>query len=285
MDLLRRTTYRVLLAGACGLGMMSITAAPASAAEWLAPAPQAQLTADWVKDVAKALRSNRYKNVFMNQPFGCDQCRILEYLDNAAEALEGDEPKLAESFVRRALNVLDEGVEDRWYDEADIRPIKRLIVKKAKQGFEQAGAPKLALSMPERQDRDSRYERGDEPLFDPSAEARGYGSRRDRWSGYTSGDRFGLTNEPPDRNGRSRENERYRESDIFSDQFAEHGEADRGMQKRSTKQKQEMSRHSGSEMSRKDSNRQSAHKQEQNKAKGDNRVATADESRQSGGNQ
>jgi hypothetical protein len=217
----------------------------------------------------------------MNQPFGCDQCRILEYLDNAADALENDEPKLAESFVRRALNVLNDGVEDRWYDEADIRPIKRLIIKKASQGFQQAGAPKLALSVPERQERDPRYERGDEPLFDPSAEARGYGSRRDRWSGYTSGDRLGLTNEPPDRNGHSRESERYRESDIFSDQFAEHGEADRGMQKRSAKPKQDMSRHSGSETSRKDSNRQSAHKQEQ--GKGDHRVATADESKQSGG--
>ncbi len=254
MDLLRRTTFPVLVAGACGLGIATMPAPSTLAAEWLAPAPQANITADWVKDVAKALKSNRFKNVFMNQPSGCDQCRILDYLDDAADALENGQPKLAESFVRRALNVLNDGVEDHWYSEEDVRPIKRLIIKKANQGFHEAGA-KLALAIPERQERDARYERGEEPLFPPSAEAREsreYGSRRDRWSGYTSGDRFGLTNEPPDRNGG-----RYRDSDIFSDQFAEQGETDGGMQKSSMKQKQDMSRHSGNEMGR--------HKQEQRK--------------------
>lgn len=255
MNLLRMTAAPVLLAGACGMGALTLSAPHALAAEWLAPAPQAVITADWVKDVAKAFRSNRFKNVFMNQPFGCDQCRILEYLDNAAEALENDEPKLAESFVRRALNVLNDGVEDHWYGEADVRPIKRLIIKKANQGFQQAGAPRFALSVPERQERDSRYERGEEPLFEPSYESRAYGSRRDRWTGYTSQDRFGLTRELPDRNGR------YRESDMFSDQYADQGEAD-SVHKRSSKQRQEMSRSSGDDTSGKESRHQSAQKQD-----------------------
>lgn len=160
-----------------------LPAAPIQAAEWLAPAADERITAEWVRDVARQLRKDRFKNVFMNQPFGCDQCRIIHYLNNAAGALDSDQPKLAKSFVKRALHVLKDGKEEGWYTSADIRPIKRLIIQKANQAFKEAGGEQLALSVPKKQ-RDERYDRGDDPLFSRSGEDEAYGVRTDRWPGY-----------------------------------------------------------------------------------------------------
>lgn len=69
----------------------------------------------------------------MNQPFGCDQCRILDYLTNAAEALDNDQSKLAKSFVRRAR---------------DTHVVKQLIMRKASQGFREAGAKQARRRRP-----------------------------------------------------------------------------------------------------------------------------------------
>lgn len=265
---------------------------PAVAAEWLAPAADEQITAGWVKDVAKAFKSNRFKNVFMNQPFGCDQCQILGYLNDAAEALENDQTKLAKSFVHRALGVLQEGREQHWYSEADIRPIKRLIIKKANQGFREAGGSQAALSPPSDRGRDPRYERGDAPLFSRSQdEDRGFGSRKDRWSGYTSNRPFGLTNEPPDRDGgyrgsassdrRGRYPGRYEEKDFFSDQYADELAADQPRRSsQRAQQNREDRRQRQDRMSSKDAGFHDMSREEfrrMNQRHYDDRFATAEE--------
>jgi hypothetical protein len=174
---------------------LSLVLAPsqAAAAPWLAPAADQDIKADWVKDVAKAFHKKEYKNVFMNQPFGCDQCRILGFLNNAAEAMEHDQPKLAKSFLHRALNVLEDGIDDGWYSERDIRPIQRLIIKKANQGFKRAEASEMAMSPPRDRGHDPRYEQGRDPLFSLDEPEDYYGDKTDRWSGYTEGHTFGLT--------------------------------------------------------------------------------------------
>lgn len=168
---------------------------PASspAAPWLAPAADEHITAPWVQAVAKALKGNRFKNIFMNQAFGCDQCAILGYLNDAAEALEGDEPKAARSFVRRALRVLDDGKELGWYSDRDIEPIKRVILRHAKKGFKESGAGQFAKSTPRQRGPDPRYEQGENPLFDRSGEDEYGMSESERWTGYTRGNRGGLT--------------------------------------------------------------------------------------------
>jgi hypothetical protein len=188
-----------------------LPAAPSQAAEWLAPAADERITAEWVRDVARQLRKDRFKNVFMNQPFGCDQCRIIHYLNNAAGALDSDQPKLAKSFVKRALHVLKDGKEEGWYTSADIRPIKRLIIQKANQAFKEAGGEQLAFSVPKKQ-RDERYDRGDDPLFSRSGEDEAYGVRTDRWAEYggASGDR-------DDRRGRQAAREQDRRGDRGED--------------------------------------------------------------------
>jgi hypothetical protein len=199
--------------------LLALPPTPAAAAPWLAPAADEQITADWVQDVAEALKKNRFKNVFMNQPFGCDQCRIIRFLNNAAEALDGDQPRLARSFIHRALQVLKDGQEDGWYTEADIRPIKRLIIEKANQGLKEAGAAQLALSPPRERGEDRRYERGRDPMFSRSGETDDLGNKRERWTGYTEGHTYGLTERldmarrEGRQSGRQAQPERYRGSD------------------------------------------------------------------------
>ncbi|OQW32316.1 MAG: hypothetical protein A4E19_20020 [Nitrospira sp. SG-bin1] len=165
---------------------------PGVAAPWLAPAADEHISAQWVKDVARALESNRFKNVFMHQAFGCDQCAILGFLNDAADALESDNPRLAKSLVRRALPVLDDGRELGRYSKHDIRPIKRLIIRKANEGFKEFGAEQFARSM-QHESRDPRYEEGDDPLFGQSDKADHYEKEPDRWTGYTGESRYGLT--------------------------------------------------------------------------------------------
>ena len=186
MRLIHRSLSGLLLLTLAGGGYAVLPTASSQAAEWLAPAADERITADWVRDVAQELRKNRYKNVFMNQPFGCDQCRILHYLNNAAGALDNDEPKLAKSFVKRALRVLRDGKEEGWYGSADIRPIKRVIIQKADKAFKEAGA-ELAFSTPKNR-RDERYARGDDPLFSRSGEDEAYGERTNRWPAYSGDD-------------------------------------------------------------------------------------------------
>jgi len=174
-----RPWYFRSMIGASLVAVGLFTTTPAQTAPWLAPAADEQIRAEWVQDVAKALKSNRFKNVFMNQPFGCDQCRILGYLNDAAESLDGDNPKLAKSFVRRALRVLDDGLESGWYSERDVNPIKRVIIQKAKQGFKESDAGPLAISPPRDLGPDPRYERGRDPLFSLSGETKGGGRYRE----------------------------------------------------------------------------------------------------------
>lgn len=199
-----RDSWLVGVSGLFATWLFALSPSHTIAAQWLAPAAEERITADWVKDVARALRKDRFKNVFMNQPFGCDQCRVIEFLNHAADALENDNPKLAKSFVQRALNVFENGLDRGWYEEADIRPIKRLIVTKANQGFKEAGE-QPAMSSPRELGDDPRYNHGRPPLFSRSDESDEYGSRADRWSGYTSPRRLGLSNEPPDRDGRDQD--------------------------------------------------------------------------------
>lgn len=180
------------MAGTCSLLALMLPV-PSMAAPWLAPAADEHITAPWVKAVAKALKGDRFKNVFMNQAFGCDQCAILGYLNDAAEALESDEPTAARSFVRRAVRVLDDGKELGWYSDRDIEPIKHMILRHAKKGFKESGAEQFAGSTPRQRGADPRYEQGENALFDRSDEEEYVGSKSERWTGYTRGNRGGLT--------------------------------------------------------------------------------------------
>jgi hypothetical protein len=210
MQLRHRSLSGLLVLTLAAGSVAVLPGTPSQAAEWLAPAADERITADWVRDVAQELRKNRYKNVFMNQPFGCDQCRILHYLNNAAAALDNDQAKLAKSFVKRALRVLRDGKEEGWYSSADIRPIKRLIIQKADEAFKEAGGQQLALSIPEKR-HDERYDRGADPLFSRSAKDGAYGDRTNRWPEYTD-----TSPDRSDRRGRQAARGQHRAQDFYA---------------------------------------------------------------------
>lgn len=51
------------MGGEGGSGLSTTHAVP-----WIAPAPQQELAAQWVEDVAQELRNPQFRNIFMNVP-------------------------------------------------------------------------------------------------------------------------------------------------------------------------------------------------------------------------
>ena len=155
------------------------------AAPWIAPAPQQELSAQWVQDVAREFRQPQFRNIFMNIPGGSPQSTILDLLNEAAAGLENGEPGYARHLVRRAINVLDRSAGRGWYTESDIQPIQAMILKYAKRGFSEADHNWKSRnrnhpgnwegSSNRSQDDGVRLFNPDEPNFSGN-----------RWDGYTS---------------------------------------------------------------------------------------------------
>jgi hypothetical protein len=224
-------------------GVLLLSPSQSVASPWLAPAADERITADWVKDVARAFDKHHFKNVFMNQQYGCDQCRILGFLNRAAEALENDQPKLAKSFIHRALGVLDRGEDRGWYTEEDTQPIRRLIINKANEGLQDADAPRLALAPPPEERRDSRYDRGRDPLFKGPGESESRRGRADVSSGYGERHRLedGRYQDRRDREAmksRDREGQMAMERDYYDESYSQdrprRGQQDRMSRERGT---------------------------------------------------
>lgn len=111
----------------------------AEASPWLAPAPQHEMAAPWVEEVARKLQTPYVSNIFMNIPFGSPQSTILDLLNEAAIGLETDHPRYARDLVRQAVEVLDKTAGEGWYSEEEVRPIQAMILRHARQGFQEAG--------------------------------------------------------------------------------------------------------------------------------------------------
>lgn len=136
-------TRPMLMAGA--LSLMSIPTgggiglSMSEAAPWIAPAPQQELSARWVKDIARDLRSPQFRNILMNIPGGSPQATILDLVNEAAAGMKNGEPEYARDLVRKAVNVLDRTAGRGWYTQSDIQPIQAMILRNAKRGFREAG--------------------------------------------------------------------------------------------------------------------------------------------------
>ncbi len=142
----------------------------AQAAPWLAPAADEHITAQWVLDVARELDRERNRQILTNMPSGGTQSAILGYLNDAAAALQDNQSRYAKDLVRKALGVLDEGVEFGWLSPYEVKPIKRMIVA----NFNRA-ARGTARSSAEQENED------------------GLARKRERWDGYTENRELGLT--------------------------------------------------------------------------------------------
>ncbi len=157
------------------------------AAPWIAPAPQQELSAKWVQDVAREFRKPKIRNIFMNIPGGSPQATILDLLNEAGKGLENGEPEYARHLVRKAVNVLDRSAGRGWYTESDIQPIQAMILKYAKQGFSGADHKWKSRNRNNSGNRQissspsSRSQDDGVRLFNPG-EPNFYGHR---WEGYT----------------------------------------------------------------------------------------------------
>ena len=159
------------------------------AARWLAPAADEQLAADWVRDVARELDRERFRRVLMNAPIGRPQVTILEHLNDAAEAMGQQETRYAKDLIQRSLDVLDDGVEYGWMSRDEVRPIKDMIISKARTALRDAESGRHRGQS----GRDQSRDRGSDTLYGHEQEMDAYGGEGDRWTGYTRGNRYGLT--------------------------------------------------------------------------------------------
>lgn len=156
----------------------------AHAAQWLAPAAAEKIEARWVKEVDYELRSDQFKNIFINAPGGAPQGAILRYLNHAADALQTGDKKSAQGFVDQALRVVDRGIDKGWYSQSDVAPLRNMIVAKADKAI-----------------------MGKEMTGEISPE---------RWTGYTHDRRLGLTErfDNPDASQRYEDEAQYEEGET-----------------------------------------------------------------------
>lgn len=142
---------------------MTVTSDRAHAAQWLAPASDERVTADWVHEIEADLTGERFRNFFMGIPSETPIPAILHNLNGANQALADNNKALAKTFIEDAIGILDNGVAKGWYTRSDVAPVKSMIEERSKAAIE--GKTVADASNP-------------------------------RWTGYTETKKLGLSNAP-----------------------------------------------------------------------------------------
>ena len=125
-----RSTFLVILV-TCWITTATLGSTDALAAQWLAPAAADRITADWVQQIEADLTGDRFKDVFMGMSANTPIPAVLHMLNNAAKALADGKKEYAQSFIDRAVEILDSGVSKGWYGRGDIEPVKGMIIMRA----------------------------------------------------------------------------------------------------------------------------------------------------------
>lgn len=119
---------KTIVAVMCALSLLSGRVAlvpPAvNAAPWISPTDSH--AASWVKEIEQEIMKKEYLSVFLNDP-RTPQVSVLKLLNRAAAAYEANNTPLADQFVREAVGVLEQGVRNNYYTQADIEPIMNFI--------------------------------------------------------------------------------------------------------------------------------------------------------------
>src|SRR5712692_2408191 len=89
---------------------------------WITVAPANTYVATWVHDIERELMKKQYRSLWSNDPRS-PQAAMMYLLNDAAKALTGHNEAMAKDLVRRALNVLEEGIARGYYSQSDIDPI------------------------------------------------------------------------------------------------------------------------------------------------------------------
>jgi len=108
-----------LLIGGVALMPTSIHAAP-----WISGAES--YAASWVKDIEQELLKKDYRYVYASDP-RTPQAVVLRLLNQAAQAHEAKNDRLAQELVRDALGVFEDGVRKHYYSASDVEPIMNFI--------------------------------------------------------------------------------------------------------------------------------------------------------------
>jgi hypothetical protein len=93
---------------------------------WITVAPANPSVAPWVKDIERELMKVQYRPLWSNDPRS-PQVSMMYLLHDAANALTAQNEAVAKDLVRRALNVLREGIARGYYSQSDIDPIVTYI--------------------------------------------------------------------------------------------------------------------------------------------------------------
>jgi hypothetical protein len=232
MNALKGSGVAIVVMGLFGMVSGVIAVPPiGQAAPWLAPAADERLKADWVRQVARELTRERHRRVLINIPFGSPQVSILGYLNDADEALQADEERYARDLVRRALDVLDDGVDYGWLRESDVRPIKNVILSQFHAALDELGQERNAYGARQGYGQPKSKNRRDAELANRDrADERGksfddFQSHRGRWTGYTRGHELGLTERLDVDRERMRQMRNQDES--ARDRYSNQGDSDR----------------------------------------------------------
>ena len=94
--------------------------------DWITIAAADTYHAPWVNDIEKELMKEQFRMLWLNDPRS-PQVAVMYLLDDAAKAQIDHSKAMAKDFVRRALNVLEEGIEKGYYSQSDINPIVSYI--------------------------------------------------------------------------------------------------------------------------------------------------------------
>src|SRR5207244_10952893 len=78
--------------------------------------------AQWMKDSEQELMKEQYLRLWSNDPRS-PQAAVMYLLDDSAKALVAHSDAMARDFVRRALNVLEEGITKGYYSQSDVDPV------------------------------------------------------------------------------------------------------------------------------------------------------------------
>jgi hypothetical protein len=93
---------------------------------WITVAPANPNVAPWVKDIERELMKAQYRPLWSNDPRS-PQVSMMYLLNDAADAQTAQNEAVAKDLVRRALNVLGEGIARGYYSQSDIDPIVTYI--------------------------------------------------------------------------------------------------------------------------------------------------------------
>lgn len=110
------------LLAALPLLLGGVTSAPSitQAAPWI-PGDDTY-AAGWVKEIEQELSKAEYQAVFLNDP-RTPQASVLRLLNRAAIAQQAEQENLARELAQQAIDVLEEGVQKHYYEQADVKPL------------------------------------------------------------------------------------------------------------------------------------------------------------------